>query len=294
MIIKIRRNLGKETDETRYVNRVPVFILFTSFCCCRIFENFEISFFSKYRNNMEASTSDNTCIIFDMDMFENSKNTLPELESESESDSCKSLKDSLTGPITELEGEVEHANPDKCSKNLSSNYTEVTTNESKGKAKSSPRRRSILKSPSTVIDSTDSSCNSSRSEVRFDSVQVRGYSIVLGDHPSCSYGPPVSLDWGFDEYKPVAVDLYEDNRGPRRSMREMLMNYYHRKHILTVFGGYTEEDLKRATNVVKKTQRERYVTRAFLPCRKVEEVVASARRKVKRLSKKKVGEPMKF
>lgn len=46
-----------------------------------------------------------------------------------------------------------------------------------------------------------------------------------GDNPSCTDGPPVTLDWAFDPTTQFVLDLntFEEMRGPRRVHKEMLM-----------------------------------------------------------------------
>jgi hypothetical protein len=123
---------------------------------------------------------------------------------------------------------------------------------------------------------------SKKAGVRFHEVIIREYEMILGDHPNCSYGPPVMIDWVYDEYEGIDLDEYEMNRDPRRSLRQMMMNYYHRRNLLMHCNGYTKEQLKHASNEVERIKRHRKVTEYFLPVRKLEEVVQSAGRKVRR------------
>mmetsp|Transcript_16418 Transcript_16418/g.23359 ORF Transcript_16418/g.23359 Transcript_16418/m.23359 type:complete len:257 (+) Transcript_16418:69-839(+) len=121
-------------------------------------------------------------------------------------------------------------------------------------------------------------------KVSFGSVQLREYPIILGDNPSCSYGPPVTISWDYEEFDSIKIDDYEELRGERRTMSEMMMNYYHRKHLLTVYCGYKKEDLKKAASVANRIKRQRAITEIFMPFRKVEEVASVVRGKLKRSS----------
>jgi hypothetical protein len=69
-------------------------------------------------------------------------------------------------------------------------------------------------------------------EVSFHTVVIREYGMTLGDNPSCSYGPPVCLDWDYEETKKVKLDEYEQTRSKRRTMRQMVLSYYKRFEIL--------------------------------------------------------------
>jgi hypothetical protein len=127
--------------------------------------------------------------------------------------------------------------------------------------------------------------------VSFNEINVRFYDQCLGDHPSTSYGPPISLDWNYEEAEPIDIDEYEHKRGPRRTLRQLMVNYYTRKNTLMWTYGVSEEELKKATRAASRTAFQRGVTKYFLPVSKVEEVVASAARKTKRVvaGKKKIG-----
>lgn len=120
------------------------------------------------------------------------------------------------------------------------------------------------------------------SDVSFASVQIREYDQTIGDNPSVSYGPPISLDWDYTQLESVTLEHYEAHRGPRRTLRQMCMNYYTRRNVLTFKWGYPEEQVKMASKQADKCKRERAVTKYFLPYAKVEDFVSSAGRKAKR------------
>ena len=138
-------------------------------------------------------------------------------------------------------------------------------------------------SPSHLEVSTCETKNIRRRSVSFDKICIREHALTLGDHPICSYGPPVCLDWKYKDLTECNLDEYEDIRGNSRSMREMVMNYYCRNHLLSSLHGFTKKELKEATKEVQRIQRQRYLTRMMLPAHKVEEVLFSAGRKLKRV-----------
>lgn len=119
--------------------------------------------------------------------------------------------------------------------------------------------------------------------VTFDHVEFRHYECTLGDNPSCSYGPPIQLDWSYVKIPSLNIDEYESDRlGKRRNLRQMLLNYYMRMNLLTWGFGYSEAEIKAATKSVKHVKFQRTVTKALLPLQKAEEVMQSANRKAKR------------
>jgi hypothetical protein len=122
----------------------------------------------------------------------------------------------------------------------------------------------------------------STSKVNFAEVTIRDYGQTLGDNPCVGYGPPISLDWNYSENEPVDLDAYEDGRGDRRTLRQMGLNYYKRKHLLNQYG-HTDEEMKQAKKEVEKVKAQRAVTKHLLKFQKVEDILTSATRKAKRV-----------
>ena len=121
-----------------------------------------------------------------------------------------------------------------------------------------------------------------RSSVSFHEIHLRYYDQTLGDHPNTSFGPPIALDWHYEEAEPIHIDEYEEHRGSRRTLRQLMINCYTRKNLLRWTYGHTEEELEKATKASNKASFQRGVTKYFLPIMKVEEVVQSAARKTRR------------
>lgn len=141
------------------------------------------------------------------------------------------------------------------------------------------------------VTSTESISTSRRdslvsSGVRFDSVKIRSYSQTIGDNPSVSYGTPIQLDWDYEEHEPIDIDKYEDARPKRRTFRQMILNYYQRRNILTWQYGFSEEEITASKRAVKKIKSQRSLTTSFLPIMKMEDMLESAGRKAKRMMKK--------
>lgn len=135
------------------------------------------------------------------------------------------------------------------------------------------------------IPPSDDPQRQQRRGVRFSDIYIREYAITLGDNPSCTSGPPVSLDWQFSEFNPIELDQYEEHRGKRRTRCQLMMNYYHRKSLLMHVGGISEGAIKQAEKQVHRTKMKRNVTKFFLPAQKVEQKMEIVKRRVKQLSK---------
>ena len=144
-------------------------------------------------------------------------------------------------------------------------------------------RRTMTLPQLQVVDDA-ASCRSSLS-VSFAEVRIRSYDQTVGDNPSVSYGPPITLDWSYEEMEPISIDSYEDARGKRRTLREMILSYYHRRNVLSWQYGISDEELKLAKKQANKVKFERSVTQVFLPAMVFENALQSAGRKAKRLVK---------
>jgi hypothetical protein len=117
--------------------------------------------------------------------------------------------------------------------------------------------------------------------VKFMSIQIRLYGQTVGDNPAVSYGPPIQLDWDYEQNDDIPVEVYEATRGKRRNMKQMVLSYYHRKNLLSWQYGVMEDELKKAKKDAKKTKLKRSITRALLPIMTVELALESASRQAK-------------
>jgi hypothetical protein len=196
-------------------------------------------------------------------------------------------------------------------------YDDTVAVDRDSKPEATPRRRqSILKPPDMEIPvrnrgwknlpkadlsqmklspvvATRRSCSAPqlKRQVSFQNVEIRCYDQCVGDNPSVSYGTPISLDWSFCTMDPLDLDVYESARGKRRNPRQMMMNYFNRRHLLTLSYGVTEAELVHAEKAATKIRNQRALTRALLPAAKVEDFFTSAARKTKRAMQKKASNP---
>jgi len=121
--------------------------------------------------------------------------------------------------------------------------------------------------------------------VSFGQITVRNYDMILGDHPNCSRGPPVTLDWDYLEYEPLPVNEYEIHHARRRPLRLMHLKSDRRRELLKM-AGYSNGSIQVATRNVEKIKRQRAITKKCLPARSAEEAMATARRNLMRAFKK--------
>ena len=140
----------------------------------------------------------------------------------------------------------------------------------------SPSSSERTSSPQNVPDDDEQSIH-----VKFQNIQIRNYDMTLGDNPSCNYGPPVALDWSYDEAGSIPLDDYEESRGTRRKFYQMHLNVIHRKRILERMD-VTQDEMEYVMKEMKKIQKGRERTKMMLPFWKLEDAAESAKRKVKR------------
>eukprot|EP00588_Corethron_pennatum_P024876 CAMPEP_0194332280 /NCGR_PEP_ID=MMETSP0171-20130528/58620_1 /TAXON_ID=218684 /ORGANISM="Corethron pennatum, Strain L29A3" /LENGTH=350 /DNA_ID=CAMNT_0039094063 /DNA_START=52 /DNA_END=1104 /DNA_ORIENTATION=- len=147
-------------------------------------------------------------------------------------------------------------------------------------------KSSSLRSKScTNLASLDTSNDtpSMKRNVSFSKLHFREYALTLGDNPSCSYGVPVGLSDDYSCGGMFDLEDYEQNRGDRRSQRQMHMNYLMRQKLLIVDGGFTQHELKEAVKEVNRIKFHRDMTKALTATGRTEEALESGVRKLKRL-----------
>jgi len=155
-----------------------------------------------------------------------------------------------------------------------------------------PEAKSILKFK-TVDESV--AAHSTRSEpanigrpsfnktIKFHNIEIREYARTLGDNPSCSSGPPVSISWDYKALKAMTIDDYEETRPARRTQMEMVLPRKLRSEMLKRDWQITQRQIAEAVrrNVKIKNQRRTTVNNLG-KASKMEVVMESLNRKVKR------------
>jgi hypothetical protein len=103
-------------------------------------------------------------------------------------------------------------------------------------------------------------------EVSFASVQVREYPMILGDNPSCTSGPPVTLDWNYNAEASLSctVDEWESGRDSTRRMRTEIRVPSSVRTEWLLDAGFTPTQVNKAIRDVQKYQRDRWLSIATL------------------------------
>ena len=136
------------------------------------------------------------------------------------------------------------------------------------------------------------SIGSASSSVSFSSVSVRSHSQTVGDHPCCHDGPPISLDWEYEDYRPIRVDDWERHRantGGTLNSADLYITPYFRRNVLQHRYGHSRQETEEATRLAKAARRRRSMTRTMQPLAGIEEagetLVGLAKKPFHRLTK---------
>ena len=98
--------------------------------------------------------------------------------------------------------------------------------------------------------------------VSFSHLQVREYAITLGDNPSVSSGPPVTLDWSYDpQEKTAPVDAFEAVRIRRPSSHLVLSDRQRSRMLVSMRPDIGYSEMSTVLQDVAAVRLERTVSR---------------------------------
>ncbi|KAG7344498.1 hypothetical protein IV203_022506 [Nitzschia inconspicua] len=128
-------------------------------------------------------------------------------------------------------------------------------------------------------------------QVRFGYVTIRNYDITMGDNPAVTAGPPIQLDWEYEEIPPLPVRDFEYFKLSRRGKRSAFYGFTENK-VLTISpdfrtgillrAGFSDWEIAQTMRNLKKLQQQRTRTAMTFPFYRVEYAVRSAGRKLQR------------
>jgi len=131
-----------------------------------------------------------------------------------------------------------------------------TQEESLSREFSSSSKSCAQSSLESETSSADSSSSSSAKSVAFADVTVNSHSIVLGDNPSVSCGPPITISWDAFESERFDLDEYEEYKPPARKQAQLHVPRITREDWLRN-EGYARSELNAVSNEVRKIQKRR-------------------------------------
>jgi hypothetical protein len=95
--------------------------------------------------------------------------------------------------------------------------------------------------------------------VSFDRVEIREYARCLGNNPATTQGPPLSIDWAYNEVGTFRLEEYEENHPPRRIAKRMLVPSYMREEILLDQTNTTKRQINDTIKAIRVDRNRRQV-----------------------------------
>lgn len=95
--------------------------------------------------------------------------------------------------------------------------------------------------------------------VSFSTIAIREYSTMLGDHPCCSIGCPLTLGWEFQQIPAVSVDAYEASRPARKGC---LRTSSEERHNRLVESSASEADMRKVQRQLHRSRSQRELRRS--------------------------------
>jgi hypothetical protein len=132
-----------------------------------------------------------------------------------------------------------------------------------------------------------STCNADKQKkmiVKFSTISIREYDRIVGDHPDCKVGPPITIGWEYGENAAQNLDEYESSRKRRKNLR---LTSITRKNMLHNVFGISEEEIRMAEKEVQKILKQRDTSKKQTKVgERTEAFVQSAKRKIRKVFSK--------
>ena len=87
--------------------------------------------------------------------------------------------------------------------------------------------------------------------VCFSDVSFRFYTCQLGDNPTCSVGPPISLSWTYITDISISVDKFEKTKKHPRKLDELIIPAFTRIKMLRR-NGYSLQEILNTVSEIRK------------------------------------------
>ena len=126
----------------------------------------------------------------------------------------------------------------------------------------------------------------SRKTVTFGQIEIHEHYLTLGDHPDCSCGFPIQLDWERVTSSVQHVDDYELTRKPRQKLNCLVVDSYDRRAIVSKRLGMSNKEMNATLKDIKQSKHQRAITKKLAPLHFAEDVLESTVRKFKRALRK--------
>jgi hypothetical protein len=71
-------------------------------------------------------------------------------------------------------------------------------------------------------------------KVQFSTVEIRAYTITIGDHPCCTIGCPITLDWDYLSDDTISIDDYEQQKYQQTHTSSQQQQHHHHRNDLRI------------------------------------------------------------
>jgi len=127
--------------------------------------------------------------------------------------------------------------------------------------------------------------SSMKKAVSFTNLEIRSYPYILGDHPECKFGAPVTLGWEHFHQNETTIDLYETTKGPKRAYCQLLIPAYDRRQMLLA-KGISRQDIREAIVESAKIKHQRKLTIFLLEYQFLDNLIDNINRLKRKLKRK--------
>lgn len=126
-------------------------------------------------------------------------------------------------------------------------------------------------------------------QVRFTTIEIIEFPIILGDNPAVSSGPPLTIDWEPQQRTQFDLNVFEEYRPKRRHRKDLPIDPVIREEVLVASGiGLDQilfwQDLS-AKNDIKKPKKQSLLSKSLKKARKISDLGSRERRSVHMLQK---------
>jgi hypothetical protein len=181
----------------------------------------------RYRNNTTTSLSTNN-----QRNAMTSNNGSKHDESSDNTDHENNENITLNFSLLELENCESHSSQKS---QFKFSNVDVTGPYATSHSKSTNSLSNVSTAPTTTSNTVSSSSTSKpRKSVSFEALHIRTFIRIIGDHPCCSTGLPLTFGWNPVEETTIKLEDYETSRTARRSRQDMKLNDKTRRDILNI------------------------------------------------------------
>ena len=99
--------------------------------------------------------------------------------------------------------------------------------------------------------------STSSKSLSWNTIEIATHEVILGDNPSVTLGPPLSLGWEVWEKISLPLEEYEAYRPERRSALNLRMSRSERERLLMQEFGVSRSHIREVTEIVNKIRLRR-------------------------------------